>query len=83
MARTRTQDTIDAPPRYDAYFGIVVICTIGLLTALIFLYMDFSSFNPAPKALNKTQAGGGLAPAGNPPAPPQPAPGAEKGEQKK
>ena len=76
MARTR--ETVEAPPRYDAYFGIVVICTIGLLTALIFLYMDYSSFNPAPKALNKTQAGGGLAAPQNPGGAPQPGPGEQK-----
>ena len=78
MARTRTKDAPQAPPRYDAYFGIVLICTIGLLTALIFLYLDFSSFNSAPKALNKVQAGVNFnAPAGNAPQPPV------AGEQKK
>jgi hypothetical protein len=48
-----------------------------LLTALIFLYLDYSSFNSAPKALTKTQAGVNFnAPAGNVPAP-------VGGEQKK
>ena len=68
----RTKEAPQAPPRYDAYFGIVLICTIGLLTALIFLYLDYSSFNSAPKALTKTQAGVNFnaQPGGNAPQPP-------------
>jgi hypothetical protein len=79
----RTKEAPLAPPRYDAYFGIVLICTIGLLTALIFLYLDYSSFNSAPKALTKTQAGVNFnAQPGNAPPPPAPTPGVGDAQKK-
>ena len=56
MAAARTRE-IEAPPRYDAYFGLLVLSTIGLFTGLLFAYLDYSGYNPAPKALTKTTAG--------------------------
>ena len=50
MAAARTRDAI-APVRYDAYFGLLVLSTIGLLIGLTFAYLDYSGYNPAPKAL--------------------------------
>jgi hypothetical protein len=64
MARSDT-----APQGYDVYFGLNVIATVALLTGLLFLYLDYSSYAPAPKAISKTQAGLNLAPQVQPPAP--------------
>lgn len=37
-------DMPTAPPRYDAYFGMLVISLIATLTGLLFLGLDYSSY---------------------------------------
>ena len=59
MARTRTKEA-PVTPRYDAYFGLIVISLVATLTGLAFLYLDYSGYASAPKSINKTQAGAGF-----------------------
>jgi hypothetical protein len=35
---------VAAPPRYDAYFGMLVISLVATLTGLIFLGLDYSAY---------------------------------------
>jgi hypothetical protein len=37
---------LPAPPRYDAYFGMLVISLVATLTGLIFLGLDYSAYPP-------------------------------------
>jgi len=59
-AKARTKDAPQAPPQYDAYFGVLVVSTVALICALVFCYADYSGYNPAPKALQKTVDGAGF-----------------------
>jgi hypothetical protein len=68
----REKDATQTGERFDAYFGLNVIATIALLTGLLFLYLDYSSYSPPPKALTKTQAGVNIGGGGNVPPPPTP-----------
>jgi hypothetical protein len=44
-ARIRTdRDLPEAPPRYDAYFGMLVTALVATLLALIFLFLDYNSY---------------------------------------
>jgi len=63
MAAARARggrDVVDAPPRYDAYFGLIVISLAATLTGLLFLYLDYSSYKEPPKQVPKAAAGGGM-----------------------
>jgi hypothetical protein len=44
----RDLDAPPAPPRYDAYFGMLVISLVATLTGLLFLGLDYSAY-PAGK----------------------------------
>ncbi len=63
----------EAPPRYDAYFGMLVTALVATIIALIFLWVDYSSYPakaPAIPKVTTSAGGGGAAPAGTAPATP-------------
>jgi hypothetical protein len=55
MARTRGKsEYVEAPPRYDSYFGMLVIAFIAMLAALVFLYLDYSTYSGKPSPQKAT-----------------------------
>jgi hypothetical protein len=54
MPAARYRDEIvEAPPRYDAYFGMLVTSFVATLIALILLWLDFSSYPSQAPAVPK------------------------------
>jgi hypothetical protein len=63
-ARIRGErDVVEAAPRYDAYFGMLVISLVATLIALLFLGLDYSSYPAKPPAITKASTNLGSAPA--------------------
>jgi hypothetical protein len=52
-ARRRDRDEPEAPPQYDAYFGMIVLSLIATFTALVFLWLDYSSYPAKPPNIQK------------------------------
>lgn len=52
MAKSRRRDDDYAPaPKSDAYVGLLVISLLGMITAAVFLYLDWSSYGDKPPPL--------------------------------
>jgi hypothetical protein len=66
----------EAPPRYDAYFGMLVTSLVATVIALIVLFLDYNSYPSKPPAIPKatTSLSGGAGAAPQPAGAPQPAP---------
>ena len=49
MARSRGRGerevTVEAPPQFDAYTGLLIISLVATLTGLIFVYLDYSDYS--------------------------------------
>jgi hypothetical protein len=81
VSRTRGREREEAPPKSDAYTGLVAISLGAMITGSVLLYLDWSQYPtkaptlPPPPAKYQPQAGqaapGPAAPAGTP----APAPG--------
>jgi hypothetical protein len=76
-------DLVDAPPRPDAYTGMLAIALVATVVGLVFLYLDWSDYGgktpPNPKSLAgssslaaPTPAGPGLGGVGGAPGVPEP-----------
>jgi hypothetical protein len=53
-------DLVDAPPRADAYTGMLAIAFVAAIIGLVFLYLDWSDYSgkgvPDPKGLSQELA---------------------------
>jgi hypothetical protein len=48
-SRGRKEETIaEAPPRNDAYTGLLAISLVATLTGLVFVWMDYSDYSAKP-----------------------------------
>lgn len=72
----RSKQPLEAPPKNDAYVGMLTIAMAAMILGIVLLAIDWNSFGeqkpqepPAPVTVKAMQQK-----AGNQPAPPQPAP---------